>query len=446
MRQSVLSAGFLIVAFLGVLVLAGGCSDEENVPSGRYLEVLAVAVNVEGGSPEAGLKVILMDPATNLPVAGPLITDERGEAYFGVMKEQALQLLAFGGVGLQIFSLPPVVKAARQGESGLPLVSPEAQKSPVPIQEFLFRVIAVAQDSLPRISGTVFDASSGNPLDQVFVSLSPYLTGYDGLTDPSDDVTLLDGSFSVSQIPFALNPVTENFFQVSPLRFTRAGFRPVIFTHRPPNGSSELDFRSILIGMERLAPEDTAAVSGRLLRDGLPVAGVGVGIGIVDLPDGEKAGAGLPGWTGMTDAEGRYEISGLPAGTYFLQPGFPVGDGAFFPNQPGIELVELSAGQSVEVTDLIVLHEITPTAPLQGAMVTTPPDSLHWTPVPGATTYEVRFDRGVLPVTYTNAIELPADLVTNSDRHLWFVLAYDDFGEILGASQISARFIYSPVP
>lgn len=435
----------LSAVLLSGVVLASGCSDDETESQAKYLEVVATVFDEMNGKPAPGVKLLLMDPDTNLPLAGPLVSDEFGYTHFGILREGNWRLLVFGGLDYQVDTIIGDRSFLGPASTGDSPVSPLAKTSPPPVKSLQVMVFRSSWgDSLPRIAGKVVDASTGSPLDQVFVSLSPYLTGYEGSARPSDDVTLSDGNFSVYRIPFTVNPITENIRQVQPLRFTRAGYRPVLFMVDPPNGHIDLDFPGALIAMERVTEEDSASITGRLLRDGSPVAGVSVGVGIADVPAGSKSGAGMPGWTGTTDAEGTYQITGLPAGTYVLQPGYAVGDGALFINQPNIEMMEVSQGQALLAKDLIVIHEITPVSPVQGAQVSTLPDSLHWTPVPGAVSYEIQFDSALLPATETNSARLPNDPAIEVGRHNWLVAAYGPNSEFLGTTQTGSRFYYYP--
>jgi len=218
----------------------------------------------------------------------------------------------------------------------------------------------------------------------------------------------------------------------------------LIWKYDPPHGSENVDIGGITITMEPLAPEDTGAISGKILRNRQPVANVVVGLGVAEMPGQEKTGPGMPGWAAVTDQEGRYTIANLPTGTYILQPGYPLGDDVFFPSQPGNIPWHVEAGQETQAFDLVVLHEIEPMSPVHGRTVGTPPDSLFWTAVPGATYYEVRFDRGVLPLTNTNAIELPESLIISPGLHFWSVMAVKDQIEVVGATQIQAVFRLNP--
>lgn len=442
----------LLVAVGCMLSPLSGCSDdEEKVPTSQ--PDLVQVLDAEDYTPAAGVKIVVMDPRSNLPLADPLVSGSDGYCNFGQLPDQDRRLLVFGGFNYRVHAVPstwPGTKAAPAfSDRGHLVRSPlapagDAHKSD-PVMVMVAQVLKILPDSLPRIQGRVVDAVTSAPLGRVFVSLSPYLSGYQGETAASDDVTLADGDFSVSQITFGIDHQSGNMFQIDPLRFTREGYRPVIWKYDPPNGSLNVDISGVTITMEPLGPGDTGSISGRILRHGLPVTGVVVGLGVADILKQAKAGPGLPGWTAVTDQEGRYTITNLPTGTYVLRPGYPLGDGIYFPTtQPGNLPGYVEAGHETQAPDLVVLHEIEPLNPANGQTVATPPDSLFWTEVPGATYYEVRFDRGVLPVTETNAIEIPESLTVNPGLHYWNVVAANDQDEVQGSTQIQAVFRYTP--
>ena len=443
MRHSLPSSLIIFLSLCAVLVLGTGCSDDDPPSETRYLDYHAAVREQFTGDPVGGIKLLLMDASSNRPVAGPVVSQEFGEARFGVLPQGDYELLVLGGLEYMAASITEDVASGPTGNPGHSPVSPTAMTSPPPFRTFQVSLFRVATgDSLALISGKVVDAATGQPLDQVFVSLSPYLTGYEQSFSASDDVTLDDGRFTSYQVPFTVNPVSGNIAQVQPLRFTRAGYRPALYAEDPPNGHFDLEFRGALIAMERVGPEDTGSITGRLLRDGSPLAGAVVGVGVLDTTATVKAGPGMTGWTGMTDEEGVYRITGLPEGIYWLQPGFPVGDGVFFPNQENIEAATVTQGTEFTAKDLTVLHEIRPVTPAHGSFLTAPLDSLRWTAVPGAARYQIRFEFTDLPETTNNAAPFPAELLTDSGLYFWYVGAFNEEDDLLGVHQQSFRFTY----
>ncbi|MEN8007579.1 MAG: hypothetical protein ABFS42_11225 [Candidatus Krumholzibacteriota bacterium] len=444
--------GFMaLVGCLCLLAALAGCdSDGDDKPP--VLVVTARVIDEADRSPVPGIKVMVMDPRFNTPVAGPFISDADGQVNLGILPETDMSLMVFGGVGYLVHSLPGYGTlfpgAQVSGDGRIPsrsLLAPDSESglkvlaAPLDIQ--VRRTIA---DSLPRIAGLVVDSADGRPLKQVFVGMSPYLTGHQGETGPSDDVTGTDGMFSVSQIPFTQDPQTGNLIQINPLRFTCNGFRPVVWKYDAPNGSDNLDISGVTIEMELLDPDHKGVITGVLMRDGLPAVDVVIGLGVVDQSTGNKAGPGMVGWVEKTDEFGRFIFGHVPPGTYIIQPGFALGDGVFYTPQPGNPPITIVGNQVFNVGTLNILHEIEPRDPPHGQVLPTPPTSLSWTAVPGATTYEVRFDRGVLPLTTTNSIDLPESLVISEGLHVWYVRALDKEGALVGFSQIQSIFRLLP--
>lgn len=436
---SVLRTMLLMAALLGAIPLAG-CSDDDDHQYGKP-PVLVLVRDEADKSLVAGIKIIVMDPVTNTPLSGPVVSGADGHCSFGPPTRDELRFLVFGGVDYRVHTVPDGWLTKR-GSEGRSLMAPDGKSDPARFTEVQVR--KVAPDSLPRIAGRVVDAVTGAPLSQVFVSLSPYMSGYQGATTPSDDVTGTFGIFSVSQIPFLVDPQSGNLFQVEPLRFSRHGYRPVVWKYDPPNGSENVDISGVTISMERLTAEDTGSLSGTILRDGFPATGIVVGLGVVAMPGKDKAGPAMTGWTAVTDTEGNYTISGLPVGVYLLRPGYLLNDGAFFPSQPGNTPYQVNQGQEVRAEDLIILHEITAIFPPHGFDYFTMPDSLTWTPVPGATNYEVNLNGTTLPWTSTNAVEIPESILINPGLHYWTVLAIKNQSEIVGATQLQPLFRYAP--
>jgi len=295
------------------LALLAGCSDENKITIVVTPDQVRVMDEADG-RPVAGIKVVMMDPQSNLPVAGPVMSREDGYCPFDVEPSGAHRFLVFGGVDYRVHSLPDYWYGSKEKTSPSP-----------PITLVTIQVRKVLPDSLPRIAGRIVDASSGNPLGQVFVSMSPYLTGYQGNTAASDDVTFGDGFFSVSQIPFAVDPESGNLIQINPLRFTRHGYRPVIWSYDSPNGSDNVDISGVTITMRRIDSGDNASISGRIMRDGLPAEGVVVGLGVVDLPVMEKAGPRSPTRTAITPSASfrRAHMSCNPGSPSLTAPSSP---------------------------------------------------------------------------------------------------------------------------
>jgi hypothetical protein len=397
-----------------------GCSEDRST---AQLPVSVVRVVDEAnGGPVAAIKVVVMDARYNIPVAGPFLSGADGMVDMGILPRTDLHLMVFGGVGYRVHSLP-----------GYGAWNPATGAAPVNIQ-----VRRVPVDSLPRIAGKVVSAHDGSPLDQVFVSLSPYLTGYQMGTGPEDDVTGHDGKFSVSQIPFGQNPQTGNLIQISPLRFTRFGFRPLIWKYDPPNGSENVDISNVTIEMEWFE-NYRGVITGMLVRDGVPAVGVAVGLGVVDQ-DVDKSGPGMPGWVDYTDELGRFLFGQLPPGTYLIHPGYALGDSVVYAYEAGSPPVKVEDRDVINVGTLNIWHEIEPVNPPHGAILSSPPTTLSWTEVPGALSYQVRLDGEALPLTTTNSLTLPESLTITPGLHNGWVMASVESGGLGGVTEIQSVF------
>jgi hypothetical protein len=434
-----------LILILLALVCLASCSEEDNEFSAADPEV--VVRLAPGRDPLPGIKVVPMDPATNLPGASPRMSDEGGVCVFPDLPEGRYNLVAYGGSEYFVVSnaeeLSGQAKSAPFGGMDLPGV-PEKTSPPPPPVEILMALRQVP-GGLPRFSGQVVDGITGQPLEAAFVSTSPFLSGYAGRTTYQDDVTLPDGRFSVSEIMVAPNPDTGNLIQIEPLLVTCAGYRPLSWTHHFANGDQNLDVSGVTIQLQPVQSGDTGELSGRLLLEGEPVAGVVVGLG---GSAATKSGVGQPGFTAMTDDAGVFHFTGLPGGVYFLHPAFRPLDGFTFPNQQGNFGRQVVPGQETLAGDLTLLHEIRLLYPPNGWDYFGAQwlEDFQWSAVPGATRYVAFLDRGVLGETDTTSIAIPEDWILNPGLHSWSVLAYSEGIGPIGAAEVTGIFFIVEPP
>jgi hypothetical protein len=424
----------VLLGLLLVSLALTGCSEDEAVADWPDPEVQVVLM--PGNLPRPGVRVVVLDPATNTVVAGPVVSSVNGTCLFPDLERGGYALLAFGGAETHVVWQPRRWDYPHGGawkKSAWPLDPARSAPVPGPVQILVEEFLPPA--GLPRISGQIVDAGSGEPLDRAFISASPFLTGYLGQTTYRDDVTGSDGRFTVSEIPFAQDPQSGNLIQVLPLFITREGYRPLSWTHSLAHGDDNLDITGVTIPLQPRTGQDTGGLSGRLLLDGQPAAGVLVGLGgAADPNDPVKGAAGQPGFVAETGAGGVFTFTGLPAGVYHVHPGFLPDDGFTFLDQEGNVGRQVLPDQVTPAGDLWMVHEIFLHWPSNGMSVN--PENLgplQWAPVTGAANYDVFLDRGYLGNTEETTMPLPADWFPAAGLHYWRVVAYDTEDHIVGA-------------
>jgi len=457
------SRRFLLPGMVAALLCytASGCGDDPR-PGADF-----IIVNLEAestGLPVQGVKVLLMDASTNLPVAGPVVSDGAGRCLLETTEAGPLRLIVCGGAlwavhwqpdwyeplrtnhgqstgDLRGLTAPASIAStanlstANMSTSNMSTSNMSASLAPA-VENTVEIGLRGSPGGLPRFSGTVVDSETGLPLAQAFVSLSPWTTGYGGGAAVSDDVTGPDGAFAVHDIPVAMIGDTGVGFQVLPLIVSRAGYHTAHFVHTPPSGIDHPEVSGLIIELTPLGAADNGTLTGRILRAGVPVGGLVVGLGSVS--SAAKGAVGIAGRAALTGADGRFDFSGLPAGAYVVHPGFLVGDGAWFGG--GAPAVDLAPGGAGDAGDLVVLHEIAPVFgnPHDVAWA----DSIvtfRWTPVPGAARYGWFLDGELLAESAVETVTVNLSALAPG-LHAWQASAVDAADLAVGVMQNDAWF------
>ena len=227
-----------------LLLAVMGCSGDDG--AGPTVEGTTVMVTVrdrDDGSPQASVKVLLMEADANRLWAGPLITDAAGEARFASVPAGHYKLLAYPGGGRGPYHLPGSFRLAPADVSGAP---------PTLHLEVITWVGSAFADQLPRISGLVVDGQSGEPLAGAFIGPGGTLTAYMGTYSVREDVTGPDGAFHVADIIFAMDPVSGRPIQVMPLLVNREGYAPTAWLLDPRPQDDRLDIEGVQIALTPL--------------------------------------------------------------------------------------------------------------------------------------------------------------------------------------------------
>ncbi|MBM4130065.1 hypothetical protein FJ250_03420 [bacterium] len=418
-------------------IAAAGCGSRGD----RTADPFLVEVRDEAtGLAVAGVKLVLMDALTNLPLAGPAVSTDTGPVALDPGRGAGLPRLAvFGGADWAVLDQPDWRGGLRRagGRAG---AGPTAAVAPAAAPATVNTVHVGRRRSPggpPVFSGLVVDAGTGAPLERAFVSLSPWPVAYGGGASPSDDVTGADGRFTVRDVPVAMFGDTGTGFQVLPLVVARVGYRTAFAVHDPPGGIDSAEITGLVIALTPLGAADTGALCGRVLRGGEPAAGVVVGL----APFGAKGAVGAAGLAALTGADGRFTFTGLSGGSYSVHPGFLVGDGSWYGGGPA---VAVSAGAEADAGDLPVLHEILalPPSPVRLAAADTVA-TFAWTEVPGAARYGL-FLGGELVAEATTASLTLALPPLAPGRHVWAASAIDASGIPVGVMQVRGWFRREP--
>ncbi len=410
--------------------LAGACAD----PGGPEPppRLVARVVDRDDGSPQAGVKLALLD-LDRLTVIGPVLTDAAGLA---ALPAAGGQVMAFPGGGRGVVQLPPPLPAGRNG--ALTVVTARG---------------AAWEDRLPRISGTVVDADTGEPLGGAFVGTPerPFLDEAAGEVTPREDISDAAGRFHVADIPFALDPENQRLVQALPLLVARQGYLPAAWRHEAGPGDVELDVTGAVIALRRADGNAPApgVVRGRVRFRGEAVPGVRVGLAYLGEAVAGRgrpataptpvaaAGASLPGAVATSDGDGRFALAGVPPGRWLVHPAFGPGDGWTVAAAPE---VAVAAGAEVAAVDAAVVRTIAPLVPAPGGVLPDPRASLAWRALAEADSYAVVVDGEVVGVTAVPVWTPPAGAALAPGAHALEILAQDAAGAPVGRTEYRVRF------
>jgi hypothetical protein len=418
-------------------IAVAGCG----TPGGETVDPVLVEVRDEAtGRSVAGVKLVLMDAQANLPLAGPVASDETGPVALDPGRCAGLPRLAVFGGAVWVVLDQPDWRGGLQRAGGRACAGPAAAIAP-PSAPAVVNTVQVGRRRSPGrppvFSGIVVDADTGKPLDLAFVSLSSWPVAYGGGASPSDDVTGADGRFTVREIPVAMLGDTGTGFQVLPLVVARAGYRTAFVVHDPPGGIDPTHTIELVVALAPVGAADTGALRGRVLRGGGPVAGLVVAL----APFGVKGAVGAAGLAASTGADGRFAFTGLPSGSYRVHPGFPVGDGAWYGGGPA---VAVAGGAEADAGDVPVLHEIIALPPSPGRLAAGDTvATFAWAEVPGAARYGLFID-GELVAESTTASLTVALPPLAPGLHAWEASAVDAAGRPAGAMQVRSWFRQEP--
>jgi hypothetical protein len=213
---------------------------------------------------------------------------------------------------------------------------------------------------------------------------------------------------------------------------------PVIPTDQPTT-ISEADGIPESPAQATVAPAEkgTGIATGRILWDGKPLAGATVTL-CTDW--GMFGGCKTQAYSAVTGADGRYTISGLPAGEYDFStkiPGQKNETGWF-----GMS-VTVADGQTVSVRDAnVIKYDLKITSPNDNETVKSKTPTLTWQAYPGAAYYKVYVaDAVMFEQVMTNQYTFSNPLTAN--KYYWKIEAYNSDGTQIAESD-GRYFVVAP--
>jgi hypothetical protein len=327
------------------------------------------------------------------------------------------------------------------------------------------RSVPPLEDQGVQLHGRIVDDVTGLPVVFAHVEMDALallgravrfseLAGEASSLEPTTD---RDGRFTIAPVPL-LQGDADPEPMVPSWRVWHPDYHPLTVSSLPATQAPE----SVTV---RLVPgREARALAGRVLdRAGAPLPGVDVAVEWTqgpgtaaqksDAPVDQGGGGGLHvtqfvATSAATDADGRYRIDGLPAGSFIVRAA-PVGDDGWIQNIPRV--VDVAASDTlVALPDLIVVPTVEALQPPDLAEVALPPD-LYWTEVPGASEYRVFVLRAIdgrgatatfpSPPAWTNDPFFDPDTM-----YEWEIRAVDSGGVTLALSERRRAFVLKRAP
>lgn len=418
-----------------VLFVFAGCSDDGTTPKPEAVgSVSGVIADLETGLPLADVSVVLI--GNDFTVYGAKKVGSDGAFSFTGLKAGSMLL----------YALKADFKMAEPRVSRIDLAAG---------QNWLGSVEMISDPQMLydyRINGQVTDSETGQPIGGVWIAACGlgeagnsirYLTQNTGTTLTVSDQ---DGYYSLPAYGVPENgdgPVIG----LSPISCGRSGYRPRTFAGEgpdfayedylpggllpaPADSTLELDIVLVPLTATDPAPGETGFVTGRIVSDGEPQAGVMVSVSLMALADRDTVFAppekvAVDGGFVLSRADGTFELE-LEPGFYGMRAGQLPDDGWLGDGPPDLEVV---AGQVNALGDISLKRAIAPEFPAPGAVVTGTPGFLRWSAIEGADHYRVRTD--FIPVNSSTPFKsvVSTDLVKSADPEIAWPYPVLDSGE-----------------
>jgi hypothetical protein len=409
-----------------LLITMSGCSD--NQPHDWFTQV--VVLDAVTGLGVGEVEFVLVSMSGNHFLGAPVATDEDGSLSVRGLEEGRYAWVVLPGQGWAM-ARPPVEAA---------LFSTATPT--VPYLDSL-KLLAIGPGGAPRVSGTVVDAQTGDPIAGVAVGLPGWPEGWDGWLLPSTDITDEAGEFLVHDVPFVADPSGGETFMLWPLVFQAEGYDPVAVKFDPPSQYFE-EVQAGTIEMQASVPGTGGALTGLVLFGDEPVPGVEVVANWTGVTD--KTWLGHPGLTTVTNNAGRFVFEDLVPGSWAVEPAYLPDDGWIIESHlHGVNTV--LAGETTETDVLSLLRSVRPVYPMPGTVRVDSLPVFQWHAVAEADSYDVYVGRWALGRTHLTEMSIPEEFPLTAGTWFWVVRGVrmeDEIAMPVALSETLQYFVVGP--
>jgi hypothetical protein len=391
-----------------------GCNDSPMRPLKATLSghVLTAVDSV----PVPGARIVLVDGTRYTVVVGPETTDASGAYTFSDLPDGRFYAFVFADTFITFDRSAVAVEIAR------------GQNKRLDIRMIPLGVHFYGEGF--TIAGTVRDSLTGAPIAGAYVSdfFSDLRHSYLGLSWQDEAITDSQGRFRLSNLLMFIDEQGDAY-GLFPIAATKEGYAPYVSgafaLPSTPDSTVQVDIRLV----RRTA---TSSLTGRVISNGAPVAGIRVALDLVPLGTQPAAKhdprkTPMPDLTALTDALGHYRFEHVPPAEYFVEPAYLPDDG-YVVVRSNDQIVSVGVSDTVSMPDLQVVPALEVLTPSPRSEIADQTPDFSWSSVPNADTYHLNYETayltGTVIETDTTSYRIPDSSPFPHGSHIrWHVWA-----------------------